>query len=135
MVDCLILRGVLEMPSEKPTNSKDVSLREIVEKNLAKDQTRIKQSKLKLPKKVKKVRDSKPEKTNSKKLFRFLKIFGIFGFLISPFREIKLVTWPDWKTTLRLTFAVVCFSVIFGVMVSLLDWVFEIIFKKVFLHG
>ncbi|HUC79133.1 MAG TPA: preprotein translocase subunit SecE [Candidatus Saccharimonadales bacterium] len=123
------------MPSEKPTNSKDVSLREIVEKNLAKDQTRIKQSKLKLPKKVKKVRDSKPEKTNSKKLFRLLKIFGIFGFLISPFREIKLVTWPDWKTTLRLTFAVVCFSVIFGVMVSLLDWVFEIIFKKVFLHG
>jgi len=126
------------MPKEKTTKSKDASLREIVEKNLAKDQaTSSKESKLKLklPKRVKKVKEPKTSKSKFKKYFKILRIFGIFGFLISPFQEIKLVTWPDWKTTLRLTFAVVCFSVIFGIMVSLLDWGFEIIFKKVFLHG
>jgi preprotein translocase SecE subunit len=125
------------MPKEKTTKSKDPSLRELVEKNLARDQASKKEPKLKLklPKKAKKVKDPKTSKSKFKKYFRFLKIFGIFGFLISPFREIRLVTWPDWKTTLRLTFAVVCFSVIFGIMVSLLDWGFEIIFKKVFLHG
>jgi preprotein translocase SecE subunit len=123
------------MPKEKTTKSKDLSLRDIVEKNLAKGQASQKELKLKLPKKLKKVKEPKTSKSKFKKYFRFLKIFSIFGFLISPFREIKLVTWPDWKTTLRLTFAVVCFSVIFGIMVSLLDWIFEIIFKKVFLHG
>lgn len=123
------------MPKEKTTKSKDVSLRDIVEKNLARDQASKKEPKLKLPKRVKKVKEPKTSKSKFRKFFKFLKIFGIFGFLISPFQEIRLVTWPDWKTTLRLTFAVVCFSVIFGVLVSLLDWGFEIIFKKVFLHG
>jgi len=123
------------MPKERSNNSKDLSLREIVEKNLSKDQVKTKQSKIKSSKKDRSENKSKTSKVGSKKVFRLLKIFGIFGFLISPFREIKLVTWPDWKTTLRLTFAVVCFSVIFGIMISLLDWVFEIIFKKVFLHG
>ena len=97
------------MPKEKTTKSKDPSLRELVEKNLARDQASKKEPKLKLklPKKAKKVKDPKTSKSKFKKYFRFLKIFGIFGFLISPFREIRLVTWPDWKTTLRLTFAVV----------------------------
>jgi preprotein translocase SecE subunit len=123
------------MPKEKATQSKDVSLREIVEKNLARDQASKKEPKLRLPKRVKQVREPRTSKSKFGKFLKIFGIFGIFGFLISPFREIRLVTWPDWRTTLRLTFAVVCFSVIFGVLVSLLDWGFEIIFKKVFLHG
>ena|ERR1039458_9043483 len=56
-------------------------------------------------------------------------------FLRNAFIEIKLVTWPDRITTIRLTVAVIIFSIIFAIFVGLLDWVFEIIFKKVFLHG
>jgi preprotein translocase SecE subunit len=56
-------------------------------------------------------------------------------FIKLAFKEIKLVTWPDAKTTTRLTIAVILFATVFSIVVSLVDWVFGIIFKKVFLHG
>jgi preprotein translocase SecE subunit len=120
------------MPDKESTKSKDESLRQIVEKNLAKEKTDQKESRLD---KLRVARDKRKEDARQAERGLLRRFFSKFRFLTSPFSEIRLVTWPNRKVTLRLTFAVVIFATIFGIMVSLLDWGFEIIFKKVFLHG
>ena len=56
-------------------------------------------------------------------------------FIKEAFKEIKLVTWPDARTTFKLTTAVIIFATVFSLMVSLVDYGFGKIFKKVFLNG
>ncbi len=43
-------------------------------------------------------------------------------FVREAFAEVKLVTWPDRKNTVKLTMAVFIFAVIFAAIVGLLDW-------------
>jgi preprotein translocase SecE subunit len=55
------------------------------------------------------------------------------NYFINSWREVRLVTWPTRKETWRLTLAVFIFAIIFGAMVSGVDKVLDIIFKKVIL--
>ncbi len=72
------------------------------------------------------------------KLGRF-KFFRIIGYILLPryvrnsWRELRLVTWPDRRTTLRLTFAVLVFSIIFGLIVAGVDFVLSKIFRELIL--
>jgi preprotein translocase subunit SecE len=132
MVDYLIYGVFIKMLDQETTKSNSESLRELVEKNLAKEKTDNKQSK---PKQLNEARDSHKLDSGKSKASKFFRFFPMFKFFRSSFGEIRLVTWPNRRDTLRLTYAVIIFSVIFGIMISLLDWGFEIIFKKVFLHG
>jgi len=120
------------MSDKDITKSSSESLRELVEKNLAKRKTDSKETKPKQLTDTRKNHKKISSKLSSNKVFKFL---PKFKFIRSSFSEIRSVTWPNRRDTLRLTFAVILFSVIFGIMISLLDWGFEIIFKKVFLHG
>lgn len=65
---------------------------------------------------------------------RFLSRFLIPSYFKNSFRELKLVTWPNRRQTLRLTFAVIIFSIIFGVIVALADFLLDKLFKKVILN-
>lgn len=60
------------------------------------------------------------------------KIFFI-GYFVNSFRELKGVTWPDFKTTWKLTFAVLVFGVIFGLAITGMDIVLEKAFREVLL--
>ena len=51
----------------------------------------------------------------------------------NSFAELKQVTWPDRKQSRQLTLAVILFSTAFGIVVSLLDFGLDRLFKKVFL--
>ncbi len=51
----------------------------------------------------------------------------------NSFNELRQVTWPNWRQTRQLTTAVVLFAVTFGVIVSILDFGLDKVFKKVFL--
>jgi preprotein translocase SecE subunit len=51
----------------------------------------------------------------------------------NSFRELKLVTWPDWKQTWRLTFAVLAFSLVFGAVIAGIDYGLDKLFKEVLL--
>jgi preprotein translocase SecE subunit len=51
-------------------------------------------------------------------------------FVRDAWAEVKLVSWPNRKDTLRLTMAVFIFSVIFGVFVGVLDYGLDKLFKK-----
>jgi preprotein translocase SecE subunit len=63
----------------------------------------------------------------------------IVGLVIFPryfrnsFVELKQVTWPTWKESLRLTWAVLLFAIIFGTAVALVDAGLDAVFKRILL--
>lgn len=60
--------------------------------------------------------------------------FHIFPkFLRNAWAEIKGVTWPGRKETIRLTFAVLIFSIVFGAFVSAMDFGLDKLFKEIIL--
>lgn len=71
------------------------------------------------------------------KPFRFIgKILSyvlFIGYIRNSFKELKLVTWPDWKQSWRLTWAVLVFSVFFGVIVAVVDFGLDKVFKQLIL--
>jgi len=74
------------------------------------------------------------------KLFRVLaKIFRFIGLIIVPkyirssWQELKLVTWPNRKETIRLTYAVLAFAIVIGAFVALLDYGLNDLFKVILL--
>ncbi len=101
----------------------------------------------KKPKKMAKLRSAiaKPFRLAGKflgnyKLFRAIaKVLRFIGRIILPkyirnsWKELKLVTWPDRKQSLRLTFAVIAFAVVFGALVASLDFGLSRLFKLIIL--
>lgn len=67
------------------------------------------------------------------KPFKFLGRF-VPGFIKGAWREIRLVTWPDARQTMRLTMAVFIFSVVFAAIVGVLDYVIGEIFREVIIR-
>ena len=61
-----------------------------------------------------------------------------FHILPSPLRnawaEVRQVTWPGRKETVRLTIAVLIFSIIFGSFIAVLDLGLDKLFKEVILR-
>jgi preprotein translocase SecE subunit len=79
--------------------------------------------------KLKKVKGLKP-------VFAVLSFIGgiIFPkYFRSSFEELKLVTWPSFQQSRKLTYAVLVFATIFGVTVALVDWGLGKIFKPLLL--
>ncbi len=66
---------------------------------------------------------------------RFIvKIIGkilLISYFVNAWKEVKLVTWPDNRTTWRLTGAVLVFAIIFGLLVAGLDFALEKGFREV----
>jgi preprotein translocase SecE subunit len=63
----------------------------------------------------------------------------IIGLIIFPkyfrnsWQELKLVTWPGFKESIRLTWAVLLFAIIFGTSVALVDYGLNTVFKHILL--
>ncbi|MFI5271164.1 MAG: preprotein translocase subunit SecE [Candidatus Saccharimonadales bacterium] len=79
-------------------------------------------------------------KISTFKLFKPLKKpLRLIGKVLVPayfrnsWRELKLVTWPSFKQSMRLTYAVLIFAIIFGVSVAVVDYGLDILFKKILL--
>ena len=56
-------------------------------------------------------------------------LFAIPRYFRGAWSEIRQTTWPNRKETIRLTFAVFVFSIVFAVFVAFLDFVLDKIFK------
>lgn len=82
-----------------------------------------------------KVLEPKNKASKSKKDKKQRRFHIIPKFIRQAFVEIRLVTWPDARTTFKLTTAVIIFATVFAILISLVDYGFGKIFKKVFLHG
>jgi preprotein translocase SecE subunit len=75
-----------------------------------------------------------------KYIWKFLRVpMHYIGLIILPkyirnsWKELKLVTWPNWKTSRKLTTAVIVFAVVFGVTVALVDFLLNKLFRDVLL--
>lgn len=61
---------------------------------------------------------------------RFIaKILGL-KYLYESFRQLRTVTWPKFRESLRLTGAVIVFSVAFGLFITGVDYVLDKVFKQ-----
>jgi len=56
-----------------------------------------------------------------------------FRYVASSFKEVKLVTWPSFGQSLRLTKAVIIFSIIFGGIIAGVDYGLGKLFKHIIL--
>lgn len=66
--------------------------------------------------------------------FKAVRIIGLV--LVPPYfrnswKELRQVTWPKFRESLRLTSAVVIFAVVFGALVALLDFGLDKVFREV----
>lgn len=52
-------------------------------------------------------------------------------YLRNSFRELRLVTWPTWKQSRQLTFAVLIFAIVFGGSVALVDYGLDKLFRHI----
>lgn len=69
-------------------------------------------------------------------ILRILRIIGrilVPGFIRNAFAELKLVTWPNRRETWRLTFAVLAFAVVFGAVITAVDYGLDKAFKAIIL--
>lgn len=60
------------------------------------------------------------------------KILGI-RYIISSFNEVKLVTWPTFSQSMKMTRAVIIFSAIFGCLIAGVDYGLDKVFKQIIL--
>ena len=84
------------------------------------------------PKEVEKVEKSaKTEKPAKKTFILFRPFVAFFRYLKNAFKEIRQVRWPSRKATWKMVLAVLVYTVLFVVIISLLDlfftWLFNLI--------
>lgn len=56
------------------------------------------------------------------------------SFFKAAWREFRMVQWPTKRQTASLTFAVFIFAIIFGLMVAIVDFGLDKVFRKVFVE-
>ncbi len=69
----------------------------------------------------------------TRKPMRFIGRLLGFRYIYESFKELRGVTWPSFKDSVKLTRAVVIFSVLFGAFVAGIDWVLDKVFKEILL--
>ncbi len=67
------------------------------------------------------------------KFFKLLAKILFISYLISSWQELKLVAWPRWRESRRLTIAVLAFAIFFGAAVAILDYGLSHLFKLILL--
>lgn len=71
--------------------------------------------------------------------FGRLKPVRIIGRILMPsyfrnsWRELRMVAWPSRKESRRLTTAVMLFAIVFGILIAVVDFGLDKVFKKVIL--
>lgn len=55
-------------------------------------------------------------------------------FLKNSWAELKKVTWPSFSVAMKLTLAVIVFSIIFAIFVQILDYIFNKLVKEIILR-
>ncbi len=56
-----------------------------------------------------------------------------FGYIRDSAQELRNVTWPTFRESMRLTGAVILFSVIFGALIAVVDYGLDKVFRQILL--
>jgi preprotein translocase SecE subunit len=71
-----------------------------------------------------------------KTIYRICRVIGLIllpKYLRNSWRELRDVTWPSWKQSRQLTFAVLVFAVVFGVLIAIVDYGLDQLFRNILL--
>jgi len=67
------------------------------------------------------------------------RVLRVVGKIIFPvyfrhsWQELRLVTWPNWRESRRLTFAVLVFAIVFGAAIAGVDYGLDKVFRDLLL--
>jgi preprotein translocase SecE subunit len=64
------------------------------------------------------------------RVFRWISYVFLPPYIRNSWRELRLVTWPDRRQTFALVWAVIIFSVVFGVLIAAVDFGLDKLFKE-----
>ena len=56
-----------------------------------------------------------------------------FRYIRDSAQELRNVTWPSFRESMRLTGAVILFSVIFGALIAVVDYGLDKVFRQILL--
>lgn len=116
-------------PEKEPKNSSTRVVRSVKVKETKISSKTNKAKKAEKPKKVEKSVSSAKE---GKKPFILVRPFVYFGrYLKASWQEIRQVRWPSRKTTWKLFLAILVYTLIFVVVIMLLDALFSWLFNTV----
>jgi preprotein translocase subunit SecE len=68
-----------------------------------------------------------------RKPLRVLSRILLVSYFRSSWQELKKVTWPNFRQSVSLTFAVLIFAIVFGVVIAVVDFGLDKLFKDVLL--
>lgn len=69
----------------------------------------------------------------TRKPMRFIAKWTGIRYIIDSWGELRGVTWPTFKESVRLTGAVIIFSVVFGLLIAVIDFFLDKLFKQILL--
>lgn len=67
-------------------------------------------------------------------LFKLIGKIFLPKYIRNSWKELKQVTWLSWRQSIRLTYAVIVFSIIFGIVVAGVDYVLDKFFREFLLR-
>ncbi len=65
--------------------------------------------------------------------FHYIGLVVLPRYIRNSWKELRMVSWPSWTQSRKLTFAVIVFAAIFGVIVAGVDYGLDKLFKQVLL--
>jgi preprotein translocase SecE subunit len=57
----------------------------------------------------------------------------LINYFLGSWEELRKVTWPNRKNTIRLTLAVFAFAIVFGIVIAVVDFGLDKLFRKILL--
>ena len=117
-----------DSPKKESSDEPTITRKKVV----VKDKNQAKTKRAELKKEIKKVgKSDKPKK----KVFILFRPFVAFGrYLKESWHELRQVRWPNRKTTWKMVLAVLVYTALFMVIITLLDlffsWLFNLILAK-----
>lgn len=114
-------------PKKKPTKQAR-TLRQSAEASAKPKKRRLKAPARSIAKPFKSVSQA-VRKGKTGKVARFI----VPKYFRNSWRELREVTWPDRKQTIKLTFAVIAFATVFGLLIALIDFLLDKVFRQLFL--
>ena len=107
-----------------------ITRKKVVVKDKKQEKTKAKVAK----KEAKAEKKAKKAEENKKVFILFRPFVAFFRYLRDSWKEIRQVRWPSRKATWKMVLAVIVYTTLFVVLISLLDmfftWLFNIILAK-----
>ncbi len=114
---------------KEETDEPTITRKKVVVKDKKTEKSKAKEAKAK----IKAEKDSSKQSGSKKPFILFRPFIALGRYLRDSWRELRQVRWPNRKATWKMVLAVVIYTALFMILISLLDlffsWLFNLIIK------